>query len=484
MIGREKVFEIKQDNNEELPPLAERFEPYRAVLADLAFILPEDELDTDVRMIQTMAAEKDGVSEDELRKNYLALKMSEYVHFFQHPGRPGLKLEEGKEPYEIFRDISLIKSAESNFTRCMGDSLYTDKLGPDNDYNKQLYIYEELMFEASRRVNEENVELKSRLEEIEEFLECLNEKFETAEEFSRKDELTGLNNRRFFIKNVINTMQAYFGVVEKDRNNNERWKEVLMDESRDGKDNKTYLMMGDIAYLGLANDLIGHNNGNELLQKISAAANEIISGVCRLGGDELAAVRQVGDKTELEEIKRSVAETIPKMEGVADLKSHRLKPDLDIDFAHISEAIEVFRRLMHDDILKGGDEESKMRKEPLENNILRSFIEVWMMIADKRVYKTKAHKRILLLMKRSKANLTNYPQLLKGAYSITQGEVASFVEIEKGESADGLEKGTRLLPAIEAFCKEKERLTISAIDNPLKRRMAELVMEHNELSVV
>lgn len=102
------------------------------------------------------------------------------------------------------------------------------------------------------------------------------------QELAMNDELTGLNNRRGFMRALA---QAYEAYMQRGRS--------------------AYLLSFDVDHFKAINDGLGHPAGDQALRDLASAVQKVVAPddvLCRLGGDEFAILcreRSITDTTEL-----------------------------------------------------------------------------------------------------------------------------------------------------------------------------------------
>lgn len=102
------------------------------------------------------------------------------------------------------------------------------------------------------------------------------------QELAMNDELTGLNNRRGFMRALA---QAYEAYMQRGRS--------------------AYLLSFDVDHFKAINDGLGHPAGDQALRDLASAVQKVVAPddvLCRLGGDEFAILcreRSIADTTEL-----------------------------------------------------------------------------------------------------------------------------------------------------------------------------------------
>lgn len=102
------------------------------------------------------------------------------------------------------------------------------------------------------------------------------------QELAMNDELTGLNNRRGFMRALA---QAYEAYMQRGRS--------------------AYLLSFDVDHFKAINDGLGHPAGDQALRDLASAVQKVVAPddvLCRLGGDEFAILcreRSINDTTEL-----------------------------------------------------------------------------------------------------------------------------------------------------------------------------------------
>lgn len=213
---------------------------------------------------------------------------------------------------------------------------------------------------------------------------------------------------------------------------------------------KLSILMGDMAYLSLANKGGRHAEGDRLLQHIGEITKEELGSpeigksekearfvAYRHGGDEFTGIIRDNLKN-AEKIAEEFELKVGKSK-VDVLEQYGLKPRIDIGTAHLSEGLEAFKELIEAGVeIPGGD---RMRK--IKNLLVD--------IADQRSALNKAKTRLPLLTELKSKKPEIYQEvkneLRKGALDATDEEIDFLIEhneVEKfinGKLEEKIKKG-------------------------------------------
>lgn len=164
-------------------------------------------------------------------------------------------------------------------------------------------------------------------------------------------------------------------------------------QNLDGKDVPLSVMMSDVSFLSLANQ-DSHDTGDQLLKKIGQTAKEFMQiqkgmEFFRHGGDEVTAILTATPKQALAQaqaFKSKVQET-PAGKYLDNLN---LKLNVDVGVCDIGESLKAFNQLMQ-----------ALQAEQLEipsGKRLKTFLNFWLDIADRKAIAEKAMERIKMLI--------------------------------------------------------------------------------------
>ncbi len=193
---------------------------------------------------------------------------------------------------------------------------------------------------------------------------------------------------------------------------------------------KFSVLMGDIAYLSLANKG-GHRQGDNLLADIGAVATQKLGSpdidapekgayfvAYRHGGDEFSAV--IEDTLEnANKLAERFSEEVAKSK-IGSLEKYGLEPRIDIGTAHLVEGLEAFKELVRGGVkIPGG-------------NRMRKIQDLMIEIADQRSIIIKVKTRINFLMS-LRAHKSDFYALViddlrKGALGAKDEEIDHLLE--------------------------------------------------------
>ncbi len=326
-----------------------------------------------------------------------------------------------------------------------------EQLGEFFDQTKGLKLKQEL---SSERYEEEKKEfIANGLAE-----EDINTMLEARTYEARFDPVTGLKNRRELFKRTSPKIKEFFGIPIDTEPSDEEWLEIIKNNNKDFSNKNFYIMMSDISFLGLVNDLVGHNSGDKLLKAISKRMQTIVGECFRHGGDEITGVFDLPTE-KLEAMAKKAKKEISNIRDLPGLESSNLKPNIDIGFANFSEALKIYKEL-----LVSGQEPQEMDK-----NVLRNLQNIWLEIADKRTSINKSRERIMVLIKRLNNGQEINGALTKAAYGIGQEKLKNL--LDKYNAGDDIEK------EINEFIKSKEIANLDKA-NLREKKLIELILRH------
>ncbi len=219
---------------------------------------------------------------------------------------------------------------------------------------------EELKKQLAQK-EEEIKKLKQELEESNQELEESNQMTEKAisdKNYYKFDSVTGLERREGMYLQMQDKVKEVFG-VEGDLSDKD-WLSLIKNEERNFKEEKSNVVMADVAYLSLINKL-GHNAGDKLLTQAGQVFKDSEIKAFRHGGDEISGISENKDSN----LNNEILEIEEKFKGqeVKEIlqKEYDLEPTLDVGTARFGEAVQVFRHL-----LNGNEADLGERKELTE----------------------------------------------------------------------------------------------------------------------
>jgi diguanylate cyclase (GGDEF)-like protein len=365
-------------------------------------------------------------------------------------------LPQSFNPDEIIRDEKIIEEAQKSFYEIRGKELEAQGLKTEVlDRLCEDFVHSILQARELERMGGDLGFINKMNEQG--MVDLKNEKKE-----GQFDQLTGLKNRKEFFKDLKKVVVETLGLPEEDANNDEKMVEALSNSDISVKNSNVYVMMSDISYLGFANDLIGHAHGDELLRRISEKMEESLESLYRYGGDELTGIynEPLGG---LLEKQVSAEKSVNEIKNLAGLEGFGLTPNIDIGFANIAEGVALYKELLN----------NPETKDRANRDVLANFEDLWIMIADKRAYKVKVHKRILLLIDRFNRGHENTGSITKGAYSIDDEKIS--------ELAEKYNKDEDVSTDIDNLIREKELAKQEKISEDRERIQTELVLKYLDI---
>lgn len=270
--------------------------------------------------------------------------------------------------------------------------------------------------------------------------------------------VTGLENRAGLYQTLNFHFKKIFGEdVLKDR---EKFIQAL--QEKDFSKEELRVLSIDVSFLSLANEVGGHEKGDELLKEMASKIKNEGEKAVHLGGDELAVVYN----------EKSVEESISKInEGVASLeidylKNLGLKPHMDMGLAKLSEAVDVFNEFINE-LGKTPDGREAIRLF----NPVKGLENIMTALADKRAFLKKGLTRIPLLINKKNSSQENYDKIIgslrKGGYSATDKELEDLSKIESDKREE----------AVKDFIIRKEEEKLGEIINEFDGLRAELILK-------
>ncbi len=326
-----------------------------------------------------------------------------------------------------------------------------EQLGEFFDDNDGLKLKQELSLE--RYEEEKKKFIQEGLE-----TEDINSMLEKRTYEARFDPVTGLKNRRELFKKTSPKIKKLFGISPNDEPSDEEWLELIKNKKTNLVNTDLYIMMSDISFLGLVNDLMGHNNGDKFLKKIATEMQNVTKECFRHGGDEISGVFEMSQE-ELEEMIKNAKNKIANIKNLPGLESFKLKPNIDIGIAKLGEALKIYKQLLNIE-----PEQTEINK-----NVLRNLQKIWLTIADKRTSINKAKERIPILIKRANGGQKLIGALSKAAYNINEQELQSM--------QDTYNNNGNIAKEINGFIKRKEIENFNKTKSSNKK-LTELILKH------
>jgi len=305
------------------------------------------------------------------------------------------------------------------------------------------------------------VELEKEAERLGIDIDFLGPLTEEALYEARFDPVTGLKNRRELFKKIGPQIKKLLGFKNENNPDNEAYLEKIKNSSEDFEDTDFFIMMSDISFLGLVNDLIGHNSGDILLQKISEKMQSVMKECFRHGGDELTGVFTV-EREELLSMAKTAKREISILKDIPGLESSKLAPNIDMGFAKFSEAMKIYKELLN----------SEQAPQEMNKNVLRNFQNIWLAIAEKKMSLGKAKERITLLIDRANDDEELVGALQKAAYNINHEELEDLKKV--------FNNGGDINQAIDDFIKRKEIVKLDGAKQH-EKKLTELILKHTNI---
>jgi diguanylate cyclase (GGDEF)-like protein len=193
-----------------------------------------------------------------------------YVH------KPLIRLESNLQQIEVEKTLSYRLPVEKNSDLAL---LYKTI----NGLLERAETYFARLEENEKALNTANSEMEKMIGQLTTAEEALDYSEEKLYYLSYHDQLTGLYNRSFF--------------------------EARLKQINSTKQFPTTIVTADIDGLKLINDTIGHHGGDQLLKACATIVREALNGsgvLARIGGDDIAAILPLTDKSEGESIARQI----------------------------------------------------------------------------------------------------------------------------------------------------------------------------------
>jgi diguanylate cyclase (GGDEF)-like protein len=379
-----------------------------------------------------------GFKEKNLNKD---LDYGEYARYFKD-------LPQSYESQGVSNDLEAIKRAEQQFDQTVGKRLLAAGVHEALiDDLRVEHVHKELLEVDNRRQGDD--------------LEAINVVNSKLDEL-RYDNVTELLTRGEFFVRLKAQAKVALGFKAEQEPSDEEWLEAIRESEQRLSKQDLNVMMSDVSYLGLANNYIGHANGDALLKGIAEKIKEKFGIAFRYGGDELCGIYDENLSLLIDKKKQTEKE-INDMKDLAGLGDYGLVPNIDVGFANISEALKIYRELMADAQLSG----------EMSHDVLRNFNDLWVSIADKRSFEIKAVKRIGVLIERENQGQSIEGGMTKGAYDIKPEKLEEFrLKLNSGQDI-----GSDIMD----FIRSEEGARLAKVSDPRKRIMAEAVLRYLKL---
>lgn len=310
------------------------------------------------------------------------------------------------EEYRQRQEDLLRQDLEREFDEENGD-LKEDLSEEKYEKKKQKWVEEEM--EKSRDLEDSNQRTEKAISE---------------EKEARIDSITKLERREWLYKNMNQKVKELLDV--EDYAEADKWvrkfREASPEDFRDDRD--PAVMMADVSYLNLVNRA-GHEHGDELLDKAGKSLRELedTKGF-RHGGDELTAIFE--NSQEVSEKTRQIEDDFESQKIKALENKYGLKPKIDVATASFSESLGVMKEVLEDE---------EAQDYAYKKNPLRMFNDIWVEIADKRVFQNKARDRIKVMMDKYENSPEIYKKIKsyihKGAYEISDRKIEELLEYRR-----------------------------------------------------
>lgn len=270
------------------------------------------------------------------------------------------------------------------------------------------------------------------------------------------EETTGLKRREALYRDMDAEIANIFEQDNVKNLSDEEFLDIIMQQRADDyKDVELNAMMGDMAYLSLANEE-GHRVGDKLLGRTGEVIHQELRNASRHGGDEFTALIKAGQEEADKKVAR-LESAIEESKNISVLKDNNLKPKLDIGLAHFSEGLSAFQ-----EVVREMEKTPEGKKKLMSINILKEFEDTWLEIADKRSALKKAFERTkqLIDLRRDRDGSEAYIRVIdflrKGAFGIKDDEVDGLIgRIDSGEPLDDV---------VDDFITGKEKTNMSKLN--------------------
>lgn len=294
--------------------------------------------------------------------------------------------------------------------------------------------------------NEQAEMIKKLMEELEK-QKMENEKLKKEILVSRKNGVSGLRNRgaiyQVFESDVKEKAAEFVQDIEL-LENDELKERVAKWDLKTIKDQKLSVALGDLAYLKLVNDTIGHDAGDEFLKTIGDVAREEMgSPEIEISEEQLKETRFVAGRTGGDEFLTIIHENAENADKISKefglkisnskfqiLEKMDLKPHMDIGVAHLSEGMEAFKEL----VLAGAKIPSADRLRKIENLTVR--------IADYRQFINKLKNKLLVLIEKRMKRPEIYANLKERSAGIKDEDIDYLLSVKNGGFEKILEEFT------------------------------------------
>ncbi len=339
-----------------------------------------------------------------------------------------------------FEDINTTKTPE-------------EQLGDFFDNTKGLKLKQEL---SAERYEEERLEFIQDGIDQEDRNCALEEKIHEA----RYHPVTGLENREYLFNKISPKIKKLFGLSDDDRPNDKEWLKIIENEDNDFNDDDFYIMMSDVSFLGLVNDTVDHDSGDELLKRIAQAMQATLGNCFHHGGDEITSTFDL-PLEKLSGLRDKTRKEVGELKDIPGIESSGLIPNIDIGFAKFSEGLKIYKELLT----------SEPKQKDLRKDILRNLENTWLALAEKEMSINKAKERIHLLINRANNNQET-DDLTKAAYNIKKHELKDLQNIYNA--------GGDIDEEIYEFIKRKEIVKFDQA-KPREKKKIELILKHLDI---
>jgi diguanylate cyclase (GGDEF)-like protein len=324
-------------------------------------------------------------------------------------------------------------------------------------YLKDALRYQEEVYKKSRQQwVDEQIDFYHETED----LNALTEKAFAEAKVAKINPVTGLENRPGLFIGINSHLKNIFSpevLADRDKFFSEL-------KTRDFSQEELKVLFCDVSFLSLANEVGGHEMGDELLKNMADQIRTQGSKAVHYGGDELVVLYNADDDL----VEKSIAriEAGVKNLEIDYLKELNLQANMDKGLATLPEAIDVFNEMI-DEV-----KESPEGREALKlMHPVKALENIFVALADKRAFLQKGLVRIPLLINIKKKSQAQYEKVIgslrKGAYSATDKELDALAEVEPSERKK----------AIKEFILSKEKENLESVKNEFDYLRSSLILK-------
>ncbi len=292
-----------------------------------------------------------------------------------------------------------------------------------------------------KKYQEKLIEIQAVLRENARLQETVREQKKILYELSY-DSVTDLKIRSLFFKQLHHDVTSILSEIYKE--DVLQWENLPLKEFTEKinhldisaiEDRAPAILMGDVAYLSLANTT-NHTIGDNLLRNIGTAGKntaEIFSSSAeffRYGGDEIVGILHTNNEQTIKEIAHTFESEVAKT-PFSHLESFGIPPHLHIDIgtSRFLEGFTAFRDLLITMQAENSDRE-KQKNEYMDipyNDRFKFFLDMWVTIVDEKSILRKAERRLPTLTFYKENMPEVYAGIIgsmrKGALNVTDAEI-------------------------------------------------------------